>query len=105
MRFARLDDSSGSSQGWWAVRDLPGVLIWKDGEGWRINCSPLLFKGLERDRAERIWGEGWEEKIDQLLPRIDDLPHAAFPSRSAAMQALEAHLAELPPALGETLIE
>lgn len=96
-------DYQGSSAGFWMVRELPGVVIYSlHGRGrWVIHCGLDLFNGFGRD-AERVWGLNFEDKARPLPNPL--LEGAIYPTRFAALSALEAAFGGVPrPALCEVL--
>lgn len=80
-------DYKGSSAGFWMVRELPSTLISSSGRGWRIQCGADIFDGFTEDAA-RVWGEDYEARTRHL----PSLKERYYPTRSAALIALEASL-------------
>lgn len=81
MKLARFE-YNGSSRGWWIVRDLPGIVIFKCPAGWVIDDEPTALQG-PGGIGEKIWGENW--KTTDLGP--------GFPvcrTRREAVEKLEA---------------
>ena len=59
--------------------ELPGPFHWIDGVA---HCIPPAVGGrLIRldERFELVWATGWEEKANEYLPFILDLPHDELP--------------------------
>lgn len=92
-------DFNGSSRGYWMVRGLPGVAVlmvdtgW--GYAWQVYSQPSLFSDT-RDHpsgdawslANALWGEGFK------FTDISAMPERRFPTRSAALLALESFFSE-----------
>lgn len=95
-------DYSGSSAGFWMVRELPGTVIYSTQRGrWVIYCGLDLFNGFGKD-AERVWGRDFKHKTRPLPNPL--LEGGIYPTRSAALLALELSFAVAPqPALLELL--
>jgi hypothetical protein len=95
--------------GWETAAGPPGPFHWIDGIA---HCIPPA--GGERlvrlaDRYELVWATGWEEKANEYLPRIlelpfGELPFLTFDGRVAAgaahwkLEAIEAHAGDRPAA-------
>lgn len=94
-------DYKGSSRGWWLVRELPGVaLVRISGAGsdcWQVSSEPDTFEDFFHD-AYDLWGHGFQ------FTDLTCLEECSFPTRSAALLALEAAFGDVPrPALCEVL--
>ena len=107
-REAKGDDASAE----WAVKELPGVILWKDSDPWEsiYNSETISwswqFEVMDLDLVEK-WPQGhgriWPvhelknqqhfEATSQLMQPVLD---QVFPTRREALQALEVllHLAE-----------
>jgi len=59
--------------------ELPGHFHWIDGIAHCIppESGPRLVRLV--DRFELVWATGWEEKANEYLPRILDLPFGELP--------------------------
>lgn len=78
------------------VRELPSTLISLSsaGLGWRVQCGADLFDGFTEDAA-RVWGDDYEA-LTRPLPDIS-LKEQYFPTRFAALSALESALSPCNP--------
>lgn len=59
--------------------ELPGRFHWVDGVAHCIGhgCGPLIARLGER--FELVWATGWEEKANEYLPHLLDLPWRELP--------------------------
>lgn len=83
----------GSSAGWWMVRELPGVAVVRapvagyvssaGDQCWQVTSDPDTFEDFFDDAYE-LWGYGFK------FTSLACLKERNFPSRSAALLALEA---------------
>lgn len=97
MKLARFE-YNGSSKGWWLVRDLPGITIFKCPCGWVIDDEPSMLES-SGGRAEEIWGENWN-----TFYLAADFPK--FDTRREAVETLENYLnpkAKPKPVIGELI--
>ncbi len=66
--------------GFKSANDLPGPFHWIDGIA---HCIPQDFGPRLRRLSESfdlVWATGWEEKANEYLPRILDLPFRQLPT-------------------------
>lgn len=84
----------GSSKGLWPVKQLPGVLLQGFGKEWHIEYVKSINE-KRRSWSNAAWGEGWE--LDREM--VDILQHLkqSYPTRRAALYALESNLCQTPP--------
>lgn len=90
-----------SSKGIWLVKQTPGVVLQKLGGEWYIERISHAANG-RRAWTRQGWGERWRlsDQTEQALRQIK-LKH---PTRRAALDALEAALAERPdPVIAELI--
>lgn len=80
MKLARFE-YKGSSKGWWLVRNLPGITIFKSPSGWVIDDDPSMLK-VPGGRGEEVWGKNF-----QTVELKEDFP--AFSTRKEAIERLE----------------
>lgn len=84
MKLARFE-YQGSSEGWWMVRDLTGVTLYRTVAGWEISNDPEVFSGFAEE-AEKVWGKDWQ-------PTDLGRGFLTYPTRSEAMLELEKYFA------------
>lgn len=84
MKLARFE-YHGSSEGWWIVRDLPGITIYRTQAGWEISNDPEVFGGF-REVADKVWGKDWTP--EDLGPGF-----LTYPTRGEALHELEKYFA------------
>lgn len=95
-------DYQGCSAGWWMVRELPGVTITLVDTGfsdqaWRIDSEPDLFQETWDGGVQDSWPLAWELWGDDFsFTDISGLPERFFPTRSAALLALESAFSDAP---------
>lgn len=96
LTVARWDDEDGECAGYWLVRQLPGFCIERDSKGWKIFCGDNYIRHQGQD-SDRVWGKDWEPSYSlyHLLPACLT---EHFPTRSAALFALEGFVNSLGPA-------
>ena len=86
QRLARLDDASGRSAGWWALRDWPGLVVGKIQQGWSFYFYPQsLWPSPQPVSLEAI------ERSERLYNKYR-LNSQHFSTRREALQALDALL-------------
>lgn len=95
LSLARWEDDHGDSAGYWIIRQLPGFVIERGAQGWKIFCGDDYIRHQWVD-ASRVWGEDWEPAYGLFAATPQKVlgPH---PTRAAALASLEAHLSKLSP--------
>lgn len=89
-------DLNFSSEGWWLVRELPGVFLFTLPGGWAIDNDPALLEGFE-SRTDELWGRDWvRHELGACRDQI-------FKTRSAALLALEVENSSPSSSLAEAL--
>ena len=82
QRLKRLDDPSGSSAGWWAIREWPGLVVAKLDKEWSFHFQPqALWPSSDIVTLEEI------ERSEWIYHRYR-LHSQSYPTRRAALQAL-----------------
>lgn len=98
--MARWDDGQGSSQGFWLIRELPGIYLQKKEDRWvveQMNLTYMIANQGAKGQFAHLWGEHWEV---HKLSGFDLMP--AFKSRGEALLYLEQAVSESPaPAVAE----
>ena len=86
QRLKRIEDPSGSSAGWWALQDWPGLVVAKMDEGWAFYFHPQTLWPdagcITMDKLERT----------ELLYFRYRLQCQRYTTRREALQALAALL-------------
>ena len=95
--------------GFTSAADLPGPFHWVDGVAHCIpeDVGPRLIRLHER--FELVWATGWEEKAQEYLPRLLELPdldlpvltfdgRATFGSAHWKLEAIEEYAGDRPAA-------
>lgn len=108
--LARWNDREGRSQGWWLVREVPGLCIYITHRhlSWCLQAidpdEVASVFNLEAE-SDRVWGPGAD--LYQAVPFLEQMDKTVgFKTREAARQAVGRRLAELeaaPSALGQLL--
>ena len=100
LSLARWDDEYGESAGYWLVRELPGFVLEFCLSDWHVTVPYLDAQQLDgtalEDSPTKVWGDDWSARVD-LLDSLGRVAHQAFPTRFAALSALESSLSSSNP--------
>lgn len=89
-------DFNGSSEGWWLIRELPGVFLFSLPGGWAVDNDPAMLEGFE-SRTDALWGRDW------ICHALGASRNQIFKTRSQALMALEVENISVSSSLGDAL--
>lgn len=63
-QVARFEDRDGNSRGAWLLKDIPGCVLVKHPEGWRLEVirPKSIALSVMGKGPKETWGEWWDHK-------------------------------------------
>lgn len=93
--------SRQGSAGYWLVKELPGVAIEHQSDGWVAYGANDYLKEYGQ-APEDAWGENWQFDYS-LLRKLDGILGKPQPTRGQLILKMEAALKQTPGSIGEAL--